>query len=80
ICGLVLVATPGRPLGVVMKAQLRANPANAPLLAAADAAIDSLVAGKRVDPASLPAPLPMLFSAAVQGYLISVLGVDPAAR
>ena len=33
--GLVLVAAPGRPLGDVIKAQLRANPFNAPLLPAA---------------------------------------------
>jgi pimeloyl-ACP methyl ester carboxylesterase len=29
LCGLVLVAAPGKPMGEVIRAQLRANPANA---------------------------------------------------
>ncbi len=78
LCGLVLVAAPGRPLGEVIKAQLRANPLNAPLIAPADAAIDALTAGRRVDPATLPAPLLSLFNPAVQGFLISVFALDPA--
>jgi len=77
ICGVVLVAAPGRATGQVMRDQLRANPANAPILAPALAAIDALEAGRRVDPATLPAPLPMLFPAAVQGYLIDVFAHDP---
>jgi pimeloyl-ACP methyl ester carboxylesterase len=32
VCGIVLVSAPGRRLGDVLKDQLRANPANAPLL------------------------------------------------
>lgn len=79
VCGLILVAAAGRPLGDVLKEQLRANPANAPLISAADQAIDRLNAGQRVDPASLPAPLARLFSPAVQGFLISVFALDPAA-
>lgn len=78
LCGLVLVAAPGRPLGDVIKAQLRANPANASLLEAADAAIDSLVAGRKVDAATLPLPLRGLFNPAVQGFLIDVFARDPA--
>jgi pimeloyl-ACP methyl ester carboxylesterase len=79
ICGVVLVATPGRPLGQVMREQLRANPGNAPILALAMAAIDSLEAGRRVDPATLPPPLPMLFPAAVQGFMIDLFAQKPAA-
>lgn len=78
LCGLVLVATAGRPLGDVIKTQLRANPINAAMIAPADAAIDSLVAGQRVDAESLPAPLRGLFNPAVQGYLIDVFARDPA--
>jgi pimeloyl-ACP methyl ester carboxylesterase len=78
LCGLVLVAAPGRPLGDVIKAQLRANPFNAPLLPAAEAAIDALAAGNPVDPASLPAPLLPLFRPAVQGFLIGAFALDPA--
>ncbi|HEX8469395.1 MAG TPA: alpha/beta fold hydrolase [Allosphingosinicella sp.] len=78
ICGLVLAAAPGRRFGTVLREQLRANPANAPLLAEAMAAIDSLEAGKRVDPAGLnPALLP-LFAPQVQGFVRSLLSYDPA--
>lgn len=78
LCGLILVAAPGRPLGAVLKEQLRANPANAPLLGAADQAIDALSAGRRVDPATLPPALAPLFNPALQGFLISAFALDPA--
>lgn len=77
ICGLVLVATAGRPLGDVLKDQLRANPANAPLLEQATAAVDALAAGKRVDVRTLPPPLARLFQPAVQGFLISAFALNP---
>lgn len=78
LCGLVLVATAGRPLGEVLKAQLRANPANAPLLAQANAAIDALTAGRRIDADALPPPLAPLFQPALQAFLISAFALDPA--
>jgi len=77
ICGLILVATPGRPLGEVLREQLHANPANAPLLPQADAAIDALAAGNRVDATNLPAPLLPLFAPAIQEFLISAFSLDP---
>jgi pimeloyl-ACP methyl ester carboxylesterase len=77
-CGVIIVAGPGRKLGVVMREQLRANPANAPILPAALAALDSLEAGKPVDAASLPAPLQPLFNAAVQPFVMNLLAQDPA--
>ena len=52
ICGLVLVSTAGRPLGEVLRTQLRANPANAPILAQAMAAIDR---SKPASASTLPA-------------------------
>lgn len=78
LCGLVLVAAPGKPMGDVIREQLRANPANAALVAAADAAIDRLNSGLKVDVSSLPKPLMALFSPAVQDYLISAFALDPA--
>ncbi len=78
ICGLIIVAAPGRPLGDVLKEQLRANPANAPLLDAADQAIDELAAGRRVDAAKLPPALAPLFNPGAQGFLISAFALDPA--
>ena len=78
LCGLVLVAAPGQPMGEVIRQQLRANPANAPFIEAAEAAIDRLNSGQKVDVSSLPEPLLPLFSPAVQDYLISALALDPA--
>lgn len=78
ICGVILVSGAGRPYGEVIRAQLRANPANAPLLASGEAAIDQLEAGKRVDGATLPAPLQPLFRGNVQGFLMEAFSYDPA--
>jgi alpha-beta hydrolase superfamily lysophospholipase len=79
LCGIVVVAGAGRKLGVVIREQLRANPANAPVLDQAFAALDSLEAGKRVDTAGMnPALLP-LFAPQVQGFVINLLSYDPAA-
>lgn len=78
ICGLVLVAAPGRPLGAVLREQLRANPANAPLLDNAFAAIDRLEKGERVPAESVHPALRPLFAPQVQGFLISAMAFDPA--
>jgi alpha-beta hydrolase superfamily lysophospholipase len=78
-CGLVLLATPGRKMGVVLAGQLRANPANAAFLDDALAAITSLERGERVDAAGLDPSLQGLFSPAIQDFLIDAFSRDPAA-
>jgi pimeloyl-ACP methyl ester carboxylesterase len=78
LCGVITVAGTGRKLSTVMRDQLNANPANAPILTPAMAALDSLEAGHTVETATLPAPLQPLFSAAVQPFLIDLLAQDPA--
>jgi len=77
ICGVISVSGPGRKLGTVMRDQLNSNPANAPILQPALAALDSLEAGKPVDAATLPAPLQPLFNAAVQPFVMNLLAQDP---
>jgi uncharacterized protein len=77
VCGLVLAATPGRPLGAILREQLRANPANAPLLPDAEAAISALENGRRVDVSGLPVPLRALFRPEVQPFLIDLMARDP---
>jgi len=77
ICGLVLLSTAGRPLGSVLREQIKANPANAPLLGQAMGAIDALEAGRRVDTAGMHPALQGLFAAPVQGFLISAFALDP---
>lgn len=79
VCGLILIATAGRPLGTVLREQLRANPANAPILDSAERAIAELEAGRQVDVSAMhPALAQSLFNPAVQPYLIDLLRHDPA--
>ncbi|MNJ25924.1 Alpha/beta hydrolase family protein [compost metagenome] len=75
LCGLILVATPGRPLASVLRDQLESNPANQPLMPEALNIISALEQGKTV--AEVSAPLEPLFRPQVQGYLISIFQVDP---
>lgn len=78
VCGVILVATPGRPLGEVLKEQLRANAALAAcVLDGVVRVIDTLAAGHRVDEPAIPPPLVPLFRPEFQDFLISMLAVDP---
>jgi pimeloyl-ACP methyl ester carboxylesterase len=77
VCGLILVAGMGRKMGDVIREQLRANPANAPILDDALAALAELEAGRHVDVTNMTPALLSLFAPQVQDYLISVLTVDP---
>ncbi|MBN9409099.1 MAG: hypothetical protein J0H69_08120 [Burkholderiales bacterium] len=49
--GLVLMATPGRPFGELLREQLRANPANAPGLDLAPGTVDAITRFIEVRPA-----------------------------
>ncbi|MGB6118587.1 MAG: alpha/beta fold hydrolase [Mesorhizobium sp.] len=79
ICGLLLVAGPGRKLGDILRDQLRANPANAPYLPVMLAAINELEAGREVDTATMPPTVAPLFSPATQGFMRNLFAQDPAA-
>jgi pimeloyl-ACP methyl ester carboxylesterase len=77
ICGVILVSGMGRRFGDVIAQQLQANPANAPVLGDALAAIAKLEAGQHVDTSGMnPALLP-LFHPSVQDYLINLMAQDP---
>ena len=77
-CGFILVSTAGRPMGDVLRDQLKANPANGPLLGEALSAIEALEQGRRIDTKELHPALQALFSSAVQGFLISAFSYDPS--
>jgi pimeloyl-ACP methyl ester carboxylesterase len=77
VCGLVLVSGAGQPMGEVLRQQLKANPANAPLLEQAMPAIDALEAGKHVDVGGMSPALLPLFRPQVQNYLIDAFSYDP---
>lgn len=78
ICGLILVASPGRKGGDTLRRQLKANPANGPLIEQAFAAIDRLEAGGPVDVSGLHPALMPLFAPQVQNFVISLFSYDPA--
>jgi alpha-beta hydrolase superfamily lysophospholipase len=73
----ILVSSAGRPLGAVLREQLRANPANAPLLEQAETAIASLEAGRHIDVAGLHPALQGLLSPRIQDFLIDEMRLDP---
>jgi uncharacterized protein len=78
VCGVNLVSGAGRRLSDVIREQLRSNPANAPVLDSAMAALDALDRGQHVDVTGMnPALLP-LFRPQVQDYLIDMFRQDPA--
>jgi pimeloyl-ACP methyl ester carboxylesterase len=77
ICGLILAATAGRPMGQVLRDQLRANSTNAALLPKALKAIDALEKGRHIDPSAMhPALLP-LSNPKMQDFLIGEFSLDP---
>jgi pimeloyl-ACP methyl ester carboxylesterase len=78
ICGLVLVATPGRPVGTILADQLKANPSNGPLLEEALSIIRKLEAGLHVDALAINPTLLPLFRPTVQDFLIDEMALDPA--
>ncbi|MDR5815973.1 alpha/beta fold hydrolase [Caballeronia sp. LZ033] len=79
LCGLVLVSTAGRPLGQVLRQQLRSNPANAPVLSNAMSILEALEAGQTVDAGGIDPALMPLFRPGVQQFLMSELNVEPTA-
>ena len=78
ICGLVLLSGAGRPLADIVREQLKANPANAPVLGQALPAIAKLEAGQHVDVTGMHPALLALFNPAVQDFLIDQMRYDPA--
>ena len=76
VAGVVTVAGAGEPAAVLLRRQFHSGAMPAPLIAEADATLDSLAAGK---PVAVPPPaLLALFRPSVQPYLMSWLPLDPA--
>lgn len=73
LCGLILAATPGRSVAEVLRAQL----AKTPYAAQGNTAIDTLLADKTVDPATLPDALKPIFNPAVKGFLKDMFRYSP---
>jgi len=78
LCGLVLVSGPGESMADTLRAQLKANPANAPILPQALATIDALEAGRDVDVSGLHPALQQLFAPQVQAFEKAAFAYQPA--
>ena len=78
ICGIMLVASVGRPAGEILREQLQSNPENAPILESALTAISTLESGQKVDVTGMHPALMGLFNPAVQGFLIDLMAQKPA--
>lgn len=80
VCGLVLIAAPGRPLDVIIRDQVAATAGNSPVVGQVDAALTALKAGKHIDVTTMnPALAKGLFNPKVQNFLIDSFRLDPAA-
>lgn len=77
LCGVILLATAGRPISEVMRGQIRANPANAPFLAELEAIIDDLEAGQTRPVDDISAELRPMFQPGLQRYMIDLFSYDP---
>ncbi|MBY6159841.1 lysophospholipase [Mameliella alba] len=80
ICGLILLAAPGRPVSQILLEQLRGVPALQPHMEALQKAMISLVAGHPVPPEDLPGPLIGIFAPPVQPFLMDLFAFAPAER
>jgi pimeloyl-ACP methyl ester carboxylesterase len=78
ICGVIVVSGAGRRLSDVVREQLRANPANSPVLDSAMAALNSLERGRHVDVSGMHPALQKLFAPQVQDFMIDLFRYDPA--
>ena len=78
ICGLILLAAPGRPVGEVLREQVRTNLGGTPLYGQAISGIAALEKGRRVNAGGVHPALLQLFRPEIQGFLISMMATDPA--
>ena len=78
ICGLILLAAPGRPAGHVLAEQLRSNPEGGPEIEQALAVVAALEMGRHVNPYALNPTVAQMFNPRVQDFLISMFAIDPA--
>lgn len=76
-CGLILLATSGRPIGELMREQFASSPANAPLLDELDRLLGGLEKGELQDEQAVSPALRPLFRPGLQRYMIQLFAYDP---
>lgn len=72
---IVLLATAGRPLGVVLRKQFERQPIPQDIAAEIERVLVALETGK--EPGAIKAPIDQIFRASVQPFMRSVLTLDP---
>lgn len=72
---IVLLATAGRPLGVVLRKQFERQPIPQDIAAEIERVLVSLETGK--EPGAIKPPIDQIFRASVQPFMRSVLTLDP---
>jgi pimeloyl-ACP methyl ester carboxylesterase len=77
ICGLLLVSSPGRKFGDLLREQIGPALAGTPLLDQAVSILAELEAGRQVPADTVPPALMALFRPSVQPFMISMLAADP---
>lgn len=78
LCGLILLATPGRPFDVLLLEQMASNPASALMIDEIAPLVADLKQGGSRDPESLSPVIRPLFSSALQRYMSDVFTYVPA--
>lgn len=79
ICGLLLVAGPGRRAADILRTQMEINQPRGPMLSQALAAIATLEAGGEVDTSTMAPELGPVFAPSVQAFMRDLFSYDPAA-
>lgn len=79
VCGMVLLASPGRVIGDIFIEQVATQAEIAPFLGAFTAAIETLVAGGNPDVGGLPPSLQPMFHESVRDYMRDFVATYPAA-
>lgn len=77
LCGLILMAGPGRPVGTVLREQLAAMPQMAPFADDLDRIIGSLETGNTVPLDAIPEALWPMFAPGTQRYMADLFRYDP---
>lgn len=78
ICGLIMLAAPGRPLRGTLEAQLSASPAFASIMPQVRTALDRIAAGETVPLTEMPPLLGSILPPPVHPFLTDLFNTDPA--
>lgn len=77
VCGLILLAGPGRPMADILREQFGRVAKSEAVRKQAISAIAALEAGKRFDTGGMDATLQPVFRDEVQNFIISLMAVNP---